>query len=134
MSWLIGFIITVIVVALGLLVISKLPIGVEVDSVGIAIIAAIVFGVLNGLLGWLVAFFKWTILLFPLALVLNVVIFGLTAWLVEGFRLRNGILSAALGAFALAIITQLINYALKSAGIGQIAQGTTEMILASVFG
>jgi putative membrane protein len=133
MSCLIGFIITTIVVALGLLIISKLPIGVEVDSLGIAIIAAIVFGLLNGFLGWLVAFFKCTILLVPLAWILNVVIFGLTAWLVEGFRLRNGILSAALGALALAIITQVIYYALGRAGI-QMAQGTTEMILASLLG
>jgi putative membrane protein len=100
-------IITTLIVALGLLVISKLPIGVEVDSIGIAVIAALVFGLLNGLLGWLVDLMKWTVILWPLALVLNVVIFGAAAWLVQGFRLRNGLISAALGAFALAILTQL---------------------------
>jgi putative membrane protein len=107
MGWLLGVLITTLVVALGLLIISKLPIGVEIDSVGIAIVSAIVFGVLNGLLGWLTNFLNWTFVLAPLAWVLNVVIFGLAAWLVQGFRLNNGILSAVLGAIALAFITHI---------------------------
>jgi putative membrane protein len=107
MGWLLGVLITTLVVALGLLIISKLPIGVEIDSVSIAIVSAIVFGVLNGLLGWLANFFNWTFVLAPLAWVLNVVIFGLAAWLVQGFRLNNGILSAVLGAIALAFITHI---------------------------
>ncbi len=110
-------IITTLIVALGLLIISRLPIGVEVDSLGIALISAIVFGLLNGVLGWLVDFMKWTVFLWPLALVMNVVIFGLAAWLVQGFRLKNGIVSAALGAFALAIVTQLTKYLMVQVGI-----------------
>lgn len=109
-----SLIITTLIVALGLLIISKLPIGVEVDSIGIAVVSAIVFGLLNGALGWLVGFMKWTVVLWPLALVLNIIIFGLAAWLVQGFRLRNGIISAALGAFALAIVTQLTHYVLNN--------------------
>jgi putative membrane protein len=114
LSMIVSLIITTLIVALGLLIISKLPIGVEVDSIGIAVISAIVFGLLNGLLGWLVAFMRWTIVLWPLALVMNIVIFGLAAWLVQGFRLRNGLISAALGAFALAIVTQLTQYVLNN--------------------
>ncbi|MBE9028615.1 phage holin family protein [filamentous cyanobacterium LEGE 11480] len=118
MSWIIGILVTMVVVALGLLIVSKIPgLGVEVDSFGIAVVSAIVFGVLNGLLGWLVNFFNFTVLLAPLAWVLNVVIFGLAAWLVQGFRLRNGILSAVLGAIALAVINQIVFALLGKAGI-----------------
>lgn len=118
MSFLLTILVTTIVVALGLLLVSKIPgLGVEVDSIGIAITAAIVFGILNGLLGWLVAFFEFTRLLIPLAWLLNVVIFGLAAWLVQGFRLRNSWISAVLGAIALAIINQIIFALLGRAGI-----------------
>jgi putative membrane protein len=119
MGWLIGIVLTMIVVAIGLLVISKIPgLGVEVDSLSIAVVSALVFGVLNGLLGWLGTLFKLTFVLTPLAWVLNIVIFGLTAWLVQGFRLRNGWISAVLGALALALITQLINFAIGPQGLG----------------
>ncbi len=118
MTWLLGILVTILVVAIGFLIVSKLPgLGVEVDSFGIAIVAAIVFGVLNGLLGWLVDFLKWTILLVPLAWLMNVIIFSLTAWLVEGFRLRNGIISAILGALALSIINQVMFSLLGRAGV-----------------
>ncbi|MEB3292382.1 MAG: phage holin family protein, partial [Synechococcales bacterium] len=90
MAWLIPLLVTLVVVTLSLLIISKLPLGVEVDSLPIAFVSAIVFGILNALLSPLVNFFKWTILLFPIALVLNVIIFGLSAKLVEGFRLKWG--------------------------------------------
>jgi putative membrane protein len=125
MGWLFGILVTMIVVALGLLIISKIPgLGVEVDSMSIALISAIVFGVLNALLGWLVNFFNFTVFLAPLAWVLNVVIFGLAAWLVQGFRLRNGILSAVLGAIALAIINQIVFTLLGKAGVVAAAVAT----------
>jgi putative membrane protein len=108
MTWLIGIIVTMLVVAVGLLIISKIPgLGVEVDSMGIALTSAIVFGVLNGLLGWIGAVAKFTFILTPIAWVMNIVIFGLAAWLVQGFRLKNGILSAVLGALALSLLLQI---------------------------
>jgi putative membrane protein len=41
-------------------------------------------------------------------IVINAIIFGLAAWLVEGFRLRWGIWSALLGAIALGFINSLL--------------------------
>jgi putative membrane protein len=117
MEWLIGLIITTLVVALGLLVISKLPIGVEIDSLTIAIVSALVFGLLNGLFGWLTRGLAATIILAPIAWILNIIIFGVTAKLIEGFRLTNGLISAALGAFALAIVTSVTTFALEAMGI-----------------
>jgi putative membrane protein len=117
MGWLIGLIVTTLVVALGLLLISKLPIGVEIDSLSIAIVSALVFGLLNGLFGWLTHGLAATFILAPLAWILNIVIFGATAKLVEGFRLTNGLISAALGAFALAIFQSVASFAMESAGL-----------------
>jgi putative membrane protein len=108
MGWLIGLVVTTLVTAVAMFIISKLPIGVEIDSPQKAIIAALVFGLLNGLLGWLHAFLNWTFLLAPLNLVLNIIIFGLAAVLVEGFRLKNGVISAVLGSIALTIVISIL--------------------------
>jgi putative membrane protein len=43
------------------------------------------------------------------SVVINAIIFGLAAWLVEGFRLRWGIWSALIGSIALAVLNSLIN-------------------------
>jgi putative membrane protein len=109
MSWLIGLLITVIVMTIAFLIISKLPIGVEIDSLQKAFISAVIFGILNWLVSPLVGFFKWTFILGPIAFVINVIIFGIAAMLVEGFRLRWGIWSAVLGAIALAIVNHLLS-------------------------
>ncbi|MEK0196010.1 phage holin family protein, partial [Microcoleus anatoxicus] len=41
-------------------------------------------------------------------IVINAAIFGLAAWLVDGFRLRWGIWSALLGAIALGFINSIL--------------------------
>jgi putative membrane protein len=141
MGWLIGLIITTLVVALGLLIISKLPIGVEIDSLTIAIVSALVFGLLNGIFGWLTRGLAATIILAPIAWVLNIIIFGVTAKLIEGFRLKNGLISAALGAFALAIVNSVTTFALQSMGIlaspalkpaGKVIKKVSEVVLPQI--
>jgi putative membrane protein len=114
-NWIINFIVTTLVIALALFIISKLPfLGVEIVSPQTAIISALVFGLLNGLLGWLHGILNLTWILAPiLNFVLNVIIFGLAAMLVEGFRLKNGIISAVLGAFALTIVVSLLQKLLQ---------------------
>ncbi len=118
-SFLIAFLITALVTAVSLIVISKIPfLGVEVDGIGKAIVAAIVFGILNGLLGWAGGSKILNILtLGILWLVVNTIIFGLAAWLVEGFRLRNGIISAILGAIALTFVNSVLFKLLSLTGL-----------------
>ena len=115
----IGFIITIVVLAISLWLVSKLPIGVEVDSPAIALFAGAVIGILNGLYHLLpnvIRTFGGLISLGLIPLIVSVIIFGLSAQLVEGFRLRQGILSAILGAVALSIInfvlTQILDVVL----------------------
>lgn len=112
MSGLTGFIILTIVTTISLLILSYIPfLGIEIDSPVKALISGVVFGLLNAFLLPILRVLAFIPNLLTLGLfswVLNVIIFGLAAWLVRGFRLRNGILSAILGAIALAIINSLI--------------------------
>jgi putative membrane protein len=110
MSFLIPFIIGVIITALSLLIISKIRfLGIEVDGVGKALLSGVVFGVLSWLLGWMAGSKILNVLTLGLLwLVVNTIIFGLSAWIVEGFRLRNGILSAILGAIALTFVNSFL--------------------------
>ncbi|MBD2773705.1 phage holin family protein [Iningainema tapete] len=106
-----GIIITWLVTTISFLIISRLPIGVEIDSFGKAAISAIVFGILNALLRPILSFFTFPIIILTLGLflvVLNAIIFGLAAFLVTGFRLRWGFWSALLGSIALSIINSLL--------------------------
>jgi putative membrane protein len=103
--------ITWLVTSVSFFIISKLPIGVDIDSFGKAMISAAVFGLLNALVQPIFVrnvepFALPTYSLF--AIVINAAIFGLAAWLVDGFRLRWGIWSALLGAIALGFINSLL--------------------------
>jgi putative membrane protein len=106
-----GLILTWVVTTVSFLIISKLPIGVEIDSFGKALISAAVFGILNAILRPILAFFTFPFIIITLGLfffILNAAIFGLAAYLVPGFRLRWGFWSALLGSIALAIINSIL--------------------------
>lgn len=93
------------------LIISSLPLGVEIDSLGKALLAAAVFGVLNAFLNPILQILGLPISILTLglfALLINAAIFGLSAWIVHGFRLRWGFWSAVLGSIALAIVNSLV--------------------------
>lgn len=111
MNNLIGLLITLLVTAISLFIISKLPTGVEIDTFGKAIISAIVFGIVNALLRPILAFLTLpiTFLTFGLfSVIINAIVFGIAAFLVPGFRLRWGFWSALIGSFALAVINSFI--------------------------
>lgn len=119
MSWIIGILITLIVTSVSLLVISKLPLGIQVDSFGQAFVAALVFGILNAIAWPLLVLLTLPIinfLLFPILLLLNALIFGLTAKLVAGFRLKN-FWSAILGAIALSMVNRILFWGLAHLGV-----------------
>lgn len=118
LSLLFKFIVTVI----SLLIISKLPVvGVDIDSPGKAAISAIVIGVLNALM-WpllkLLSFLPAFLTFLPVFL-LNIIIFGLAAALVPGFRLQNKLLSAVFGAALLTLFNTLIHHFLPGDPVGQ---------------
>ncbi|MBD2168451.1 phage holin family protein [Calothrix membranacea FACHB-236] len=107
----VGLIITWVVTAISFLIISRLPIGVEIDSFGKALITAAVFGILNALLLPVLTFFTLPFIIITIGLfflVLNSIIFALSAAIVPGFRLRHGFWSAFLGSITLAIINSIL--------------------------
>jgi putative membrane protein len=108
-----------------LLVITRLPIGVEMENFPIAVVSALVISLAGALLVW-----PLRIILIPLKMVttlgglipvgflfewlISTLLFGFTAWLIQGFRLRNGLFSAALGALAYSVLCFI---ALRSLGL-----------------
>jgi putative membrane protein len=112
MSGIVGLLVVWLVTAASLLIISKLPLGVEIDSIKKALLSAAVFGVLNATLGWLLrAVFNLATLLLlggVVSIIVNILIFGISAMLIQGFRLRWGVWSAVLGGVLLGIINSLL--------------------------
>jgi putative membrane protein len=108
-----------------LLLITRLPIGVEMVSFPIALVSALVISLAGTLLVW-----PLRLILSPLRMVttlaglipvgflfewlISILLFGFTAWLIQGFRLRNGLFSAALGALAYSMFSFI---ALRALGL-----------------
>ncbi|NJN88675.1 MAG: phage holin family protein [Leptolyngbyaceae cyanobacterium SL_7_1] len=116
----VGFLISVVVLAISLLIISKLPIGVEVDNPWIALIAGGIIGIFNGIWSLFPNWFQATSAIISLGLIPligSIIVFGLAALLVEGFRLRWGVGSAILGAIALSFVNWLLFFILRSIGM-----------------
>ncbi|MEB3169902.1 MAG: phage holin family protein [Synechococcaceae cyanobacterium] len=102
--------------AIILIVIAQIPfLGVEMASFSIALISAVVIGLLGVVLTWPLKFIlgpAWAITtlagLIPIGWLfdwlITIILFGLAAWLIQGFRLRNGLLSAALGALVYSVL------------------------------
>ncbi|MDY7024085.1 MAG: phage holin family protein [Cyanobacteriota bacterium] len=110
----IALLIVWIVNAISLFLIAQLrPItGVEIDNFQKALWSAIMFGLLNVLirpvLERLAVPLDEVFSTFIVGVILNMAIFGLAAWLVSGFRLQWGVLSALIGSLALGIINSVI--------------------------
>lgn len=106
--------------ALVLLIVAALPLGVEMASFGTALLSAVVIGLLGTLLVFPLRLLLgpvWAVtslggLISPVSLLFNwlitVVLFALAAWLIQGFKLRNGLVSAILGALVYSILSALI--------------------------
>lgn len=109
-----------LVTTVSLLIISKLPIGVEIDTFGKALISAAVFGILNAIVKPILVVLGVPFIVLTLGLflfVINAIVFGLAAALVTGFRLRFGFWSALLGAFLLGLVNSLTYQILDATGL-----------------
>ena len=115
--------------ALVLLVVAALPLGVELASFSTALWAAVLIGLLGTLLILplkLVLGPVWAItslggLIAPVSFLFNwmitVILFGLAAWLIQGFRLKNGLISAIFGAVVYSVISAVV---LRSLGLADV--------------
>ncbi|MDX2240559.1 MAG: phage holin family protein [Leptolyngbyaceae cyanobacterium bins.302] len=114
------FLLSIVVTAISLLIISKLPTGVEIASPFIALISGAIIGAFNGVWGLFPGWFRASTAVLSLGLIPligSIIVFGLAAWLVQGFRLRWGIASAIIGAIALAIVNSILYFILNQTGL-----------------
>lgn len=108
------FIATWLVTTVSLLIITRLPLGITVKDTSTALVAALVLGLLNALLGPILRFLTFPITLLTLglfAIVINAFLLWLASRLVNGFRV-DGALNAILGAVVLGILNALIFWVL----------------------
>ena len=106
-----GLLVTWLVTAVSLFIIAQLNIAIKIKSFSTALWAAVVFGLINGILGPIAQFLAFPLTLLTLglfALVVNALLFGLAASLVDGFRLKNGFISALIGSILLSILNTII--------------------------
>jgi putative membrane protein len=107
-----GLLIQWLVISVSLIIISKLPTGIEIDSFKNAAIWAVLFGILNAIIRPLLQLFTLPLTLifsgFLVSLVLNMIIFLIASSLVEGFKLRSGAWTALIGSVSLSIVSALI--------------------------
>lgn len=103
-----------------LLLVARLPLGVEMASFSAALLSAVVIGLLGTLLVlplklllgpvWFVSSLGG--LISPVSFLFNwlitIILFSLAAWLITGFRLHNGVISAILGALAYSVLSSLV--------------------------
>jgi putative membrane protein len=115
------FLISIVVLAISLLVISKIPpLGVEIDSPGKALLGGAIIGLFNGIWGLFpgaVRSLTFWISLGIIPLIGSIIVFALAAWLVDGFSLRWGIWSAVMGTISLTIVASILNAILHAVGV-----------------
>ncbi len=112
----VSLIVTLLVITISLIIVSYIPfIGVEIDSLGKALISGVVFGILNVIGDFLTPPIPLTLGL--VSFIINVIVFALSAKLVEGFRLRHGIWSAVLGAIFMSIVLSIVAQILSTLGL-----------------
>ncbi|MFW6295954.1 MAG: phage holin family protein [Halothece sp.] len=100
-----------IVTTIAFLIISWLPLGIEIDSLGKAFLSAAVFGILNAILKPILGVLTLPLIFLTFGLflfILNAFIFWLAAKIVPGFRLKWGFWSAIIGALALSVINSIL--------------------------
>jgi putative membrane protein len=101
--------------AIALLLVSRVVTGFEVDTLGTAMIAALVFGLLNATVGLLLKLVTLPLVVLTLGiflLVVNAFVLRLASDFVPGFHIRS-FAAAFWGAAVLAIIQMLFRFVLS---------------------
>lgn len=122
-----GFLITTLVSALGLLVVDLVVPGVTIASFPVALLAAISIGFVNGSIKPVLSILSLPINFLTLglfSLLLNGICFWLATVFVPGFAV-HGFLSMILAPIVLSLATTFLNKYLVSRGIGQSLPETT---------
>jgi len=106
LHWILSLVISAVI----LLIVSRIVSGFELDGFGPALIAALIIGVVNAIVRPVLAFLTLPLIIVTLGLflfVLNALMLKLASVLVPGFRIR-GFLPAIWGALLLAVANLLL--------------------------
>ena len=117
---LLGILLTLVLAAVVIMIVSRLNLGLTVDGFGPAIIAAAVIAIVGGLIYWLLGLLGITIGGDWLGAIINLIIAAvvlLTAGrMLKGLKV-NGFVGALVAAIAIGVVTWLINWFLGLIGI-----------------
>jgi putative membrane protein len=105
------FLITWLITAVALLVTAQLVPGIQIENLGVAVVAAIVMGLINAFIKPILVFFTLplTFLTFGLFLfVVNAISFSIVAYFTPGFSV-NSFWDALFGSVVLSIIVWILN-------------------------
>jgi putative membrane protein len=122
----VGFLLTTLVTALGLLIVDLLVPGVDIATFPSALLAAIAIGVVNGLIKPILFILSLPITILTLglfALVVNGICFWLASLLVPGFAV-NGLIAFILGPIVLSFASTLLNRYFAEKKMGEPLAGT----------
>ncbi len=113
-----GFIVRILIIMLGLFLASKIVSGVHIVGVGTFLLAAILLGLVNALVRpiAIVATLPLTIITLGLFLfVVNAMMFGLVAWLLDDFWV-SGFWAALFGSLVVSITSTLASWYIGPSG------------------
>ncbi len=117
-----GFIIRTLITALGLWLAASLLPGIAIDGPGTLLLAALLMGLVNGLVRPLAVFFTLPLTLLTLGLfllVINAAMFGLVAAMLDGFRVA-GFFSALLGWLVVSVTSTVASWYIGPSGRYQV--------------
>ena len=117
-----GFLLRTAITAVGLWLAAALVPGIVIQGPGTLVLAALIMGLINGLIRPFVIFFTLpiTIVTFGLfLLVVNAALFGLTAALLGGFEV-SGFFAALFGWFIVSLVSALATWYIGPAGRYQV--------------
>ncbi len=116
-----SFIITWLVTTVSLIIISKLNVGIHIADFTHALIAGLVIGLINAFIQPIAQVLALPLTVLTLGIfyfIVNALLFGLAAWIVQGFSLRHRFWSALIGSLLLSILNSIIFWILGAVGIG----------------
>ena len=102
LNWLLG--------AVALWIVAKVVPGIQLNGFGSALVATVVIGIVNAVIGPVLKFLSFPFILLTLGLfllVINAALLGLAALFTPGFRIR-GFFPALIGSLALTVVSWLL--------------------------
>ena len=106
-----GLIVTWLVTAVSLVIISQLGIAIQIKNFGTALWASLAIGLVNAILGPIFGFLTWPFNIITLGLfsfIVSAFLFWIASAFVDGFQLKNGFIGAVIGSILLSLLNSAI--------------------------